>query len=79
MVKDLLNEIYAYALENAILHEKAIPGAVLPKLFQHGLNKDEIKDIMPLINQVVSKVNKWYPTTPNFLLISDTLLKFGLI
>ena len=58
MAKDLLNEIYAYALENAILHEKAIPGAVLPKLFQHGLNKDEIKDIMPLINQVVSKVNK---------------------
>ncbi len=58
MVKDLLNEIYAYALENSILHEKAIPGAVLPKLFQHGLNKDEIRDIMPLINDVIKKVNK---------------------
>ena len=58
MVKDLLNEIYAYALENALLHEKAISGAVLPKLFQHGLQKEEIKDVMPLINEAVNKINK---------------------
>lgn len=58
MVKKLTNEIYAYALENAILHEKAIIGAVLPKLFQHGLKKEEISQVIADINKIVSQVNK---------------------
>ena len=57
MAKNLTNEIYAYALENAINHEKAIVSSVLPKLFQHGLKKEEIKEIMPEINKIVSEVN----------------------
>jgi glutamyl-tRNA synthetase len=58
MAKDLTNEIYAYALENALLYEKAIAGAVLPKLFQHGLEKENIGKVMPSVNEAVSKVNK---------------------
>ncbi len=52
-----INEIYAYALENALIHGKAIEGGVLPKLFQHGLKKEEISKIMPKIKEIVSKVN----------------------
>ena len=58
MVKDLSNQIYAYAIENRISHEKAVESAVLPKLFQHGLKKEEIKDIMPTISVIVKEVNK---------------------
>ena len=55
---NLSNEIYAYALENALTHEgKAMPSAVLPKLFQHGLKKEEIGKIMPEINEAIKKVN----------------------
>ena len=57
MVKDLSNEIYAYALENAVTHGNAIPNAILPKLFLHGLNKKNIKDIMPVIGEIVKEVN----------------------
>lgn len=50
--------ILAYALENALLHGgKAQANSVLPKLFQVGLKKTEIKDIMPLIDSAVKKVN----------------------
>ncbi|MFA6022614.1 MAG: glutamate--tRNA ligase [Candidatus Pacearchaeota archaeon] len=59
MVKSLTNEIYAYALENAVLHEKAIAGAVMPKLFQHGLKREDIGKVMPEINDIVKKVNSF--------------------
>lgn len=59
--RDFTNEIYAYALDNAILHEKAMVSAVLPKLFQHGLEKERIKDIMPEINRVVNEINSFSP------------------
>ena len=52
-----INEIYGYALENALIHGKAIEGGVLPKLFQHGLKKEEISKIMPKIKEIVSKIN----------------------
>src|SRR3989338_9607872 len=52
-----INEIYAYAVENELIHGKAIEGGVLPKLFQHGLEKEEIGKIMPKIKEIVSKVN----------------------
>ena len=61
MVKSIdekyINEIYAYALENALIHGKAIEGVVLPKLFQHGLKKEEIGKVMLKIKEIVSKVN----------------------
>lgn len=52
------NEITAYALKNAIEFGKADAGRILPKLFQHGLQKSEIKEIMPIVSKQVQMVNK---------------------
>src|SRR3989344_4826964 len=57
-MKDYSREILAYALQNAMEHGKADAGRVLPKLFQHGLDKKEIPLVMKLINETVDKVNK---------------------
>lgn len=52
------DKILEHALVNAIAHEgKAQPGAVLPKLFQDGLKKQDIKNVMPIIQKIVAKVN----------------------
>ena len=51
--------IIAYALRNALEHGKAEISRILPKLFQHGLKKEEISKIMPLIKEIVDKVNSW--------------------
>lgn len=51
------SEIWAYALRNAIEFGKADAGKILPKLFQHGLDRGEIKEIMPEIQDIVKKVN----------------------
>src|SRR3989344_3601310 len=56
-MKDLSKEILAYALQNAFEHGKADAGRVLPKLFQHGLDKKEIPLVMKLIHEVVNDVN----------------------
>ncbi|MCK5642101.1 MAG: glutamate--tRNA ligase, partial [Gammaproteobacteria bacterium] len=54
--------IKAYALENAIKYKgKANQGAVLAGLFAEGLEKSEIKDIMPDIQKVLQEVNKLSP------------------
>lgn len=54
--------IKAYALENAVKHEgKANQGAVLAGLFAEGLEKSEIKNIIPAIVKVLSEVNKMAP------------------
>ncbi len=51
-------KIMIYALANAIPHQgKAQAGAVLPKLFQDGLKKEQIKEIMPFIQRTVNKIN----------------------
>ena len=55
---DFSKEIEAYALQNAIEFDKADPGKILPKLFQHGLKKEEIKKVMPSVIEIVKKVNK---------------------
>ena len=57
-MKDFLREIEAYALQNAIEFGKARESSVLPKLFQHGLEKNEIGQVIPLIKEIVNKVNK---------------------
>ena len=58
MVKsNLEKEIWAYALKNALEFKKADAGKILSKLFQHGLAKENIKDIMPQIQEIVKKVN----------------------
>jgi glutamyl-tRNA synthetase len=56
-MKDLSKEILAYTLQNAIAHGKADTGRILPKLFQHGLDKKEIPLVMNEINEIVKKVN----------------------
>lgn len=52
------NKILAYAIKNAVEHEgKCVAGSVLSPLFAEGLKKEEVRDIMPQINEVVKKVN----------------------
>ena len=51
--------IRAYALKNAVDHGgKSVVGGVIPGLFNCGLKKDKIKDVMSEINKVISEVNK---------------------
>ena len=58
MVNIKEEKIYAYALKNAVEHDgKAVAGSVLSPLFVEGLKKEEVRDIMPKINEVVKKVN----------------------
>jgi len=54
----LEKEMRAYALKNALEHGGAVLGKVLPKLFNHGLDKKDIKKVMPELNKVISEVNK---------------------
>ena len=56
-MKDFSKEIRAYALKNALEFGEANAGRVLPKLFQHGLKKDEIKNIMPEIVKIAEEIN----------------------
>jgi glutamyl-tRNA synthetase len=50
--------IEAYALENALSHGgKANPGAVIKSLFTEGLKKENIKDIVPQVNEIIEKIN----------------------
>jgi len=51
--------IFAYALENAISHSgRAQANSVLSKLFMEGLDKKDIKKVMPLIIEAIDSVNK---------------------
>ena len=54
----LEEEIRAYAIRNALEFGKADAGRVLPKLFNHGLEKKDIGKIMPIIQKTVQEVNK---------------------
>ncbi len=50
--------IKAYALENAVKYKgKANQGSVLAGLFAEGLEKSEVKEIMPKIKEVIDEVN----------------------
>ncbi len=60
-MSNLEKEIKAYALKNALEFGKADASKILPKLFQHGLKKEEIKGIMPKIKKIVDEVNKLSP------------------
>ena len=58
-MRDFSKEIKAYALKNALEFGKADAGKILPKLFQHGLEKKDIKQIMPQILEIVKEVNSY--------------------
>jgi len=50
--------IKAYALKNAVEHEgKAIIGSVINSLFNEGLEKNKVKEIIPEVNSVLKEVN----------------------
>ena len=52
------NIIRAYALKNALEHEgKAVAGSVISGLFNHGLTKEGIKNIMPVVQVILREVN----------------------
>ncbi len=58
MVNIAENKILAYALKNATEHEgKAQAGSVLSPLFTEGLKKEEVREVMPKINEIIKKVN----------------------
>ncbi len=51
--------IRAYALKNAIEHKgTAVVGSVISGLFQEGLEKKDIKKIMPEVNSILKEINK---------------------
>lgn len=50
-------EIKAYALKNALEFGKADPSKILPKLFQHGLKKEDIKNILAEIKKITDEIN----------------------
>jgi len=58
MIKKIEEKILAYALKNAIEHDgDAKPASVLNSLFHEGLDKKNIKKVMPKIQEVVKEVN----------------------
>ena len=69
MVKKITNNhiiskeiIKAYTLENAIKHKgQASQSAVLAGLFAEGLEKSEIKNIIPKIQEALKKINNLSP------------------
>ncbi len=76
---NLKNQIYAYALENAIHFNRAKENVVLPKLFLHGLKKQDIKKIIPEIKKAVTKINsmKKFEIEKQFKKYSKYLKKRG--
>ena len=56
-MKDLSSEIKAHALKNAIEFGKADASRILPKLFQHGLEKKDIGKIMPEVQRIIKELN----------------------
>lgn len=51
--------IKAYALKNAIEHNgKAVVGSVISGLFIEGLKKENVKKIIPKINNILDEINK---------------------
>jgi glutamyl-tRNA synthetase len=59
MVEINKNIIKAYALKNSIAYKgKANPGAVVSGLFNEGLEKKDVKKIMPDIQEVIKEISK---------------------
>src|SRR3989344_7059490 len=51
-------KIKAYALKNAIAHDgKANQGAVISALFNEGMKKEEVKNYLKIISEIIKEVN----------------------
>jgi len=58
MIKNLDKKIRAYALKNSLAYNgKANPGSVVSALFNEGLKKEEVKNIMPKVNEIIKEIN----------------------
>lgn len=52
-------KIKAYALKNAIAYKgKANPGAIVSSLFNEGLEKSKVKEVMPKIQGIIKEISK---------------------
>ncbi len=70
MIKNLDTKISAYALKNAIAHNgKANSGSVISALFNEGLKKEEVKNVVSRVNDIVKEVN--------FLTLDSQKKEFG--
>ena len=59
LVKNLNDKIWAYALKNSIHYGgKANPSAVISSLFNEGLEKSEVKEVMPKIQEIINEISK---------------------
>ena len=57
-MKNLETKARAYALKNALAHDgKAQQGAIISGLFAEGLEKNKVKETMPIISKVLKEVN----------------------
>jgi glutamyl-tRNA synthetase len=58
-MKDFDKKTRAYALKNALAHEgRAQQGAVISALFNEGLKKEEVKNYVKKISEIVNEINK---------------------
>src|SRR3989344_2744408 len=58
MIKDLDKKMRAYALKNALAYNgKANSGSVISALFNEGLKKEEVRDVIGKINNIVKEIN----------------------
>jgi glutamyl-tRNA synthetase len=59
MIKNLDKKIRAYALKNALAYKgKANPGSVVSALFNEGLDKKDVKGVMPKIQEIIKDISK---------------------
>ena len=56
-MSNLENYIRAHALKNSLEFNKTSTDRIIPKLFQHGLKKENIREVMPEINKIIKEVN----------------------
>ncbi|MEK6844771.1 MAG: glutamate--tRNA ligase family protein, partial [Nanoarchaeota archaeon] len=53
-------KIKAYTLKNAIAHNgKANQGAVISALFNEGMKKEEVKNYLKIISEIIKEVNSF--------------------
>jgi len=58
-IENLDRKIRAYSLKNALSHKgKANPGAVVSALFNEGLEKKDVKEVMLEINKIIKEISK---------------------
>jgi len=58
-IENLSEKIKAYALKNAIQYNgKANPGSVVSALFNEGLEKSGVREVMPKIQEAIQEISK---------------------